>query len=385
MLAKFLIALAVLVALVFGLEYSMHRDSTGVDIRAANWAQNAAVLAQSTATFAGIHPTDVRAVAINELVLPNGYVPNPGLTPYVAAGNAYLYVAPGQTETPQDVARNLGAPGRRIGIKQGAVAKDARGVIVAGQVISLPAGIPEGSAVYVVLEKLPAPTAPPASPTAAQPPALNPLSNPSNNPPPVVFTPDTSNPLPWSPPVTPAPPVPPPAPAQPPIDPAPAGITGFTIGIHGGYQQGDGPKPGMKTCNGPTFNTFIIWDANQGNPADFYVITMTRNGRTVTKTLQHSQVQCAVSCAGNGSLLTSAEAIAFTPEIVWTRLVYDHIVQVGSGITIYDWFMNMDVTVQSCNSAACSTTTRSGNILGIFSNGQHDCQGGGGYPATAHP
>ena len=168
--------------------------------------------------------------------------------------------------------------------------------------------------------------------------------------------------------------------------PPPPAITGFEVGIYGGYNVGEGPKPGMKTCTGPTFNTFVLWSAGQGNPADSYTLTMSRAGHTVTKTLTSGQIECAAACAGNGSLLTSAEARAFTPDTNWATLVYDHTEPTGApgGIRIIPWMEDMTVTLQACNKNGCSSTTRTSADLAIYSNGQHDCTGGG-YPATARP
>jgi hypothetical protein len=355
--------------------------------RAANWGQNFAIYARQAAVYAERNPTVVKNPSDTELALPTWYKKLAAFNAYVDHGNAYVYLAAGGTREPLMLLRDAGAPGRTLGIKAGTVAKDATGTTVAGAVIPLPAAIPDGAAVMVARAALPPPPPPPASPTAQQPATPPPLYNPGKPlPPPIPSGPPiVSNPVNFPPPVTPPVPIPPAEPVQPPVPVLPPAITSFTIGIHGGYNSGDGPKPGMKTCTGPTFNTFVLWDVGQGNPADFYVISMSRNGQTVSKTLQNNQIQCAAACAGNGSLMTAAQAIAFTPDINWSKLVYDHTVQVGSGITIYDWMMNMTVTLQSCNGNGCSSTTETAANLGIFSNGQHDCTGGGSYPATAHP
>lgn len=386
MFAKLVVVFLVIAAVVLGIQYQSNSETTGVEIRAANWSENAAVLALGAATFAVTHPTTARVVAMSELALPQGFVAQPGLTPIVSNGNAYLYYAPGGQATPLEAERDMGGPGRRVGVKAGALAKDVTGAVIAGQFIPLPAAIPDGSAVYVAREALPPPPAGPASPTAAQPPPLAPVSAPSTNPPPVTWPGSPSVPVVYLPPTTPPAPVPPAAPAQPPINPPSAPtITSFTFGIYGQYEPTQGPKQGQTVCAGPVFNTFVIWDASQGNPADTYTFTVSRAGTTATTSVPHSNILCANDLCGTpGTLLTDAQAIGFTPDVDWTKLLYDHAVVSGQAIAIYPWVMDITVTLKACNAAGCGSTTETTRDFWVESLAKRDCDGTP-LPPTAHP
>lgn len=386
MFAKWFAIVLLVVLIGFALTYKSRETAT--DVRSAGVAaeQNLGIYARALARYAQANSTTTGVVIDTQLVLPAGYEKRPGLQGYIDSGNAYVFAISGGPYAPLAVLRQAGAPGRRVGVKSGAIAKDVTNTVVAGAIVPLPAGIPDGSAVYVAREALPPPPPPPAQPTGTQPPPLAPITV-GGSPIAVVATPGlSSSPVGWPCCTTPGIPIPPQAPVQPPVNPPPVGISNFIIGIHGGYSPGEGPKPGSKTCTGPNFNTFVMWDASFGNPADSYTISMSRAGQTFTKTLTHSQVQCAVSCGGNGSLLTAAQAKALAPEINWTRLVYDTAIKNSAGgIVITDWFMPLSVTLDACNGFGCTRTTLNGNVLGIFSNGQIDCNNGGSYPATAHP
>lgn len=385
--AKIVAILGVMFLVYLGMTYQSREHLSAVTTEAHAAEQNVAVYAHSVAAYAEANPAATMAPTDGQLALPSGYLKHPGLMPYVAIGNAYVYAVPGGVYDPKAMLRQAGAAGRRIGIKAGTTAKDATGTVVGGQLVPLPGAIPDGSAVYIAREKLPAPDLPPSSPTAAQPPAVPPITiagSPIN---PVVATPENPHPVAWTCCTTPGVPVPPPAPAQPPVNPPPAlpaAITGFYVGINGGYDSVDGPKPGMKQCKQGGFNTFVTWSANQGNPGTYYLLTIARAGLQLSKRIENSQIQCAVTCAGSGAVFSSAEAMGLVPEISWARLVYDHAMQVGSGITIYPWMMDASVTLQTCNGNGCSASSSASANVGVFSDGQHDCTGGS-YPATAHP
>lgn len=187
------------------------------------------------------------------------------------------------------------------------------------------------------------------------------------------------------------PPPPPPPPSNPdtnPVPPAPVGVTG---GINGAYQAGRGPK-GNVTCTAPTsFNTFFQWPISQGNPADHYNLTIARHGTTVAVTRSNSDIICNSTGFCTGYLnLSVAQVQGLVPEINWATSVWDHLEWTNSahtGIAIFPWMMNSNVAVQACNSAgSCSSSTSSSMNLGVFSNGQRDCQAqSGGAPAYNPP
>jgi hypothetical protein len=391
MLTRLVIVALLFLALLGAYELHTHERSTAIQTQSQSELQNLAVYSRAVAYYAATHSSATGPIADSGLsTLPNGYIKSHPWAGYMQNGNAWVYLAPGGSYAPLTLMREAGSPGRSLGIKAGTVAKDATGSVVVGDTVAIPNAIPDGSAVYLSQIFGTPPAAPPPMVTQSQPPPNPPLV--ASVPPITLVTGGavSSSPTGWSCCSTPGAPPPPPPPAQPPQNPPPAGIASFQIGINGGYTWTDGRKPGMGTCALGTFNTFVRWDPSFGNPGSYYVITMSRAGQTVSTTLQNSQIQCSVSCAGNGSIMSDAQAQAFTPEINWANLAYDHQVTSGTGgMTIYPWMMNMSVTLKSCNAYGCTTTTESTNDLAIFSQGKQDCVAGSGgtvyWPPTAYP
>lgn len=215
---KIVVALLLLVALTFGINYRTHMESDRVASQAAAMQDAVSVYAGAVGRYADTHPSFTGPLADGALQLPVGFQKITGLAAFVSNGSAYAYLPAGNAVAPRDLMRLAGAPGRRIGIKAGTLARDATGAVVAGRLVDIPSGIPDGAAVFVSREIAPAPAPPAPMPTAAQPPPTPPLTRSApavavvNQP----YTGGTA--LPWSGAVTPPPPAPPPPVAQPPVN-----------------------------------------------------------------------------------------------------------------------------------------------------------------------
>lgn len=189
----------------------------------------------------------------------------------------------------------------------------------------------------------------------------------------------------------PPPPPPPPPPSNPDSNPVPPAPTGVIAGISGGYDAEQGRK--FVTCTAPTqFNTYFNWPLAQGNKADHYILTLVRHGTTVTLTRKNADILCNTGnnlC--NGYLnLTVAQVQGLIPEINWATTVWDHLewtTPAHTGIAIYGWMMNSNLTIKACNSAgSCNSSTSTSMNLSVFSNGQRDCQAmSGGAPKLNPP
>lgn len=356
---------------------------------AQTFRQNANLLGRYAAAYAGAHDTATGGVSPATVGVPSWYTPYPGIRAYVNSGSAYVYYSATSNPSPAEALTYVAGPGITAGIMASGAIRDGTGRSLPTSV-QVPSGIPDGAMVLVSRDVMP--TVPHAAP------GLSTQGAPGSLPPgaplggPETFPGFTSVPVPWTP-VSP-PWVNPPnstIAAQPPPPPTPPpSIPSFTIGIHGGYMYEEGRKAGLGTCTLSPFNTFVNWSASIGNPASSYAITMTRAGHTVSVTLPSSAIQCAVSCAGNGSIMSDAQALAFTPDISWSSLVYLKAVTNSSGgVTITDYPEDMTVSLKACNANGCSTTNESSQALRIFSQGKRDCQAATGnpgpWPATAYP
>ncbi len=175
--------------------------------------------------------------------------------------------------------------------------------------------------------------------------------------------------------------------------PKPPQMSTFIIGLWGGYDYTEGTKAGMGKCTAPTqFNSFVLWNLSDGNPADYYDISFSKNGVSISNyRLYKADIQCSASCAhpipvtvAQGNQLVSA-----SPSIDWSSYVYDHAQNNGGGgITIYPWMADINASINACNASGCTLTTKTVKDFSIFSNGVHDCDaasGGASYPPTAHP
>jgi len=221
MLIKFMFTVLLMLMLGVTGTFLSRGDTTHSVSQAQQFATNAMAMGNYASHYAAANQAAVGSVTAATIGAPAWYTGYQGLLTYVNLGNAYLYVAPGGTTSPQISLNSVAGPGVLAGIQTNGSLIDGTGRALP-TAVPIPAAIPNGSMVLVSRNMVPASTTATTvrTPTGGGP-ALPPGAAIG---PPLVFTNSPGSPVAWNP-VTPyapfatATPVPPPPPPPPPYNP----------------------------------------------------------------------------------------------------------------------------------------------------------------------